>query len=191
MDTQSQPDAGAGSQSVQPVQTSDVGKLNAELAEAGRITMKPSIRPPTPELHLDTSEIDDAFRELGMARIGSKKLLAHRVIGRSLKEVGAVATGRSYMLVGLENLADANEKLRELDETEAVRRDPQMRLAVLSAQVEVAKSQTKAGVDLVKTAEVDASDDAGRPPAFQPFKLRSQIAVNQAVITVNDKNNAS
>lgn len=188
MEPNNAPDAGAGSQSPLPVPQNDAGSQQEELRAAGRIIMAPTIRPTKPDLRLDSSEIQAAAERLGMGKVGGSLIAAHKVIGEALREAGAIKIGRSTMLLGVDAMREAAEELRELSQHEDVQAKPSLRLAVIQTKVQLAKAQTDAGYNFVKTAEVDSTDEAGGNQPFKPFQPRSTVvAANQAVVNISQK----
>ena len=153
------------------------------IPKGAQLAAPPSFTPD--RLDLDYEGVREAAKQLGMASFDEKSLLASHTLGVAMKKVGAIKLGRTLLLRAADHANDGIEQANEIIETST---DDELKASVLSAKAAMIKAQVDAGEKFIRSAEVDASDDAdSKPQGFKPFVVGQRVVVaQQAVVSATE-----
>lgn len=150
------------------------------------IAPNPSFAPD--RLDLDYEGVREAAKRLGMGTFDEKSLMASHTLGTAMKKIGAIKLGRTLLLRAAEHANDGIEQANQIIE---VSTDDELKASVLTAKASMIKAQVEAGDKFIRSAEVDASDDAdAKPVGFKPFVVGQPVVVaQQAVVNATTTTN--
>lgn len=133
------------------------------------------------KLNLDYDGVKRAAAKLGMVSFDEQSLAASHLLGTEMKKVGAIKIGRTILLRAADH---AQEGIRQADVLIDTSTDEELKAHVLGAKASMIKAQVECGEKFIRSAEVDASDDAdSKPSGFKPFEPRHPVVIaNQAVV---------
>lgn len=142
----------------------------------------------TPELlDLDYEGVKQAAKDLGMVSFDERSLLASHTLGKAMKRVGAIKIGRTLLLRAADH---ANNGIEQADAIIETSTDDELKASVLTAKSAMIKAQVEAGEKFIRSAEIDASDDAdGKAPGFKPFGVGQPVVVAQQAVVNATSNN--
>lgn len=135
---------------------------------------------------MDLEAIEKSCRDLNLTTVDLKKLGQIQGLGRYLKQLGAVAVGRTYLLMALDRISDAVDSCVVFD---ALSTDPEIKVSILKVRASLLASQISGASRMIQSAKVDASDSTQSIRRSSSFGPR-QIVVpqqSQQVIIVSDK----
>lgn len=139
------------------------------------------------KLDLDLSGVKKAAEQLGMVSFDERSLMASHTLGTALKKIGVLKMGRTILLRAADH---AQEGIRQADAIIDSSSDEELKAAVLNAKSSMIKAQVDCGDKFIRSAEIDASDDAdSKPPRFKPFGARQPTVVvaHQAVVNTTQQ----
>jgi hypothetical protein len=138
-------------------------------------------------LDLDYAGVREAAKKLGMVSFDEKSLLASHTLGKAMKQVGAIKIGRTILLRAADHAQEGIEQANSIIDNST---DDELKASVLTAKSAMIKAQVDAGDKFIRSAEIDASDDAeNKGLGFKPFGTRQPVVVAQQAVVNATQNN--
>jgi hypothetical protein len=140
----------------------------------GELEIQPAVRDSL--LGFDAAEFTEAAKEMGLRKFSAKGLLASGQLGTAIKQVGAIKVGRAFVLMAVDS---AQHAVAQCDAILDVSTDDKLKAQLVGFKAQLIKHQLEGGASLIKSAEVDESDDAKTQSPRAPGR-GSQVPVIHA-----------
>lgn len=146
------------------------------------IPPQPSVTPD--DLKLDKAGIEAAAKKLGLTGLKADKLAASYTLGKALKQIGAIKIGRTMLYASATHAQEAMDYCKNILDGSA---DLELSVNALGIMQKLISTEADVGYKLVKSVEVDGSDDAEngtRLRSFSPGQIAGPTTViaHQAVV---------
>lgn len=184
METQS--DAGAPYNWPPLSSASDAGSEPAGQTPAGKNEF--AVEPPAlPEFPVSPQYFDAACKEIGVVKLNMRQLAAFARVGDTAKKLGVIKIGRGKLLAHDDQLDDLLATCRDVLQNST---KPELKIAAASIMQKLLAGLASSAKDMIKSAEIDLSDQAQKPnmmPSFLPFKQVIPVQQNVQVNVDTDK----